>query len=379
MRRSEATCLGSATINRSFEVDAILEQDYSVNYQKTWNSALETVTREDASPPFFAGVDVGGTSIKIGIVDDQGLRVGYASFPTEDEKGVPYAIERMKNTLDSLVQEANLASGDIVAIGLGTPGTMDLPAGYIVNPPNLPGWRHYPIRDSLAKATGKPVVFANDAGAAAFGEFWIGSGTSHQSIVMLTLGTGVGGGIIIDGQSVDGENSHGSECGHIVVDTSPDARLCSCGLRGHLEAYASATALVKRCEESLKAGVKSQLGDRLQEKNKITALDIASAAEAGDQLAFGLVMETADYLALGIANFMHIIDPSALILGGAMNFGGPANELGNNFLERIRESTRKITLPIISKNVSIEFALLGGDAGYIGAAGLARQSYLRRQ
>lgn len=338
---------------------------------------METVTLDNATPPFFVGVDVGGTSIKIGIVDDNGRTIGYSSFPTEDQAGVSIAVERMKQTIDALVISSTISYESVAAIGLGTPGTMDIPRGMILEPPNLPGWRNFPIRDELKNACQKPVIYANDAGAAAFGEFWIGSGRKHDSIVMLTLGTGVGGGIIIDGNSIDGENSHGSECGHVTIDSSPDARVCSCGIPGHLEAYASATAIVKRCEESLFAGETSSLANILAKGEKISGLTIAKAAESGDQLALNLVIDTADYLARGMAIFMHTIDPSAVIIGGAMNFGGANHPLGKTFLERVRTSVNKIVLPICAQNTLIEFASLSGDAGYIGAAGMAREYHYK--
>jgi len=362
---------GFLTITKQVKIDGTL-------FARKTDLTVETVTLDNASPPFFVGVDVGGTSIKIGIVDDDGRTIGYSSFPTNDESGIPAAIQRMKETIDALVKSSTISYESVAAIGLGTPGTMDIPNGMILEPPNIPGWRNFPIRDELAQVTRKPVTFANDAGAAAFGEFWVGSGKKHNSIVMLTLGTGVGGGIIIDGKSIDGENSHGSECGHVTIDSSPTARVCSCGIRGHLEAYASATAIVKRCEEALLAGETSSLANVLARGEKITGLTIAKAADSGDELANQLVLETADYLAQGMAIFMHTIDPSAMIIGGAMNFGGSSKPLGQKFLKRIHETVSKIALPICAKNIDIEFATLSGDAGYIGAAGMAREEFYKK-
>ena len=338
---------------------------------------METVTLENACSPFFVGVDVGGTSIKVGIVDNEGKTVGYSSFPTESDLGPEAAILQIHDTIEALAGTTTIPLSDIVQIGLGTPGTMDIPNGMILEPSNLPSWRHFPIRDELARVTEKPVTYANDANAAAFGEFWIGSGKKHKSIVMLTLGTGVGGGIILDGQSLDGDTSHGGECGHVMVDSSPDARMCSCGRRGHLEAYASATAIIQRCEEALLAGEPSLLANILARDEKINGLAIAKAAEAGDELANRLVIETADYLARGAAIFMNTIDPSAVILGGAMNFGGEKKPVGKMFIDRVREQCKELALPIVAKNVVIEFASLKGDAGYIGAAGLAREEFYR--
>ncbi len=334
----------------------------------------------EAQRPLFLGVDVGGTSIKIGLVDDQGRTIAFTRLPTQQERGVQDAVNRMARASRQLLEQHGLALADVAAIGLGTPGTMDIPAGMILEPPNLPAWRHFHIRDALSAATGVPVVFANDAGAAAYGEFWVGAGRQYPSIVLLTLGTGVGGGIIIGDFSLDGENSHGAECGHMIIDSSPQARVCSCGQRGHLEAYASATAVIKRTEEFLAQqppAEGSPLGLAMSQGRAVTPLMVAEAAEQQDAAAEGIIMETADYLAIGIVSLMHIIDPGAVLLGGAMTFGGEGSPLGKRFLERVRSETRSKTFPVLARRTAIRFAQLGGDAGYVGAAGLARVKHFR--
>ena len=328
--------------------------------------------------PLFAGVDVGGTTIKLALVDDGGKVLAHTRFPTQDERGVPDAVTRMRKGLDQLCHQIGVEFAAITAVGLGTPGTMDLPKGLILEPPNLPGWRQFPIRQELQEACGgKPVVFANDAGAAAYGEFWVGSGRHYESIVLLTLGTGVGGGIIIGESSLDGAHSHGSECGHIIIDSGSRARRCSCGQAGHLEAYASATAVVARTAESLRSGMPSSLNRRLRTGDQLTALMIAEEAELGDALALEIVDETAGYLALGLVSIVHIIDPEAVILGGAMNFGGCETQVGQRFLKCVQDEFRRMTFPVLAENTDIAFATLGGDAGFIGAAGLARAAAQR--
>lgn len=335
----------------------------------------ESITLDNARTPFFVGVDVGGTSIKIGIVDDHGRTLTYTSFPMEDEKGPQYSVDKMRDTIHSMIQSTSIQAEEVVAVGLGTPGSMDVKRGMILEPSNIPGWRHFAIRDALQTAIQRPVTYANDANAAAFGEFWIGSGRKHNSIVMLTLGTGVGGGIIIGDLSIDGENSHGSEVGHIPVDFTEDARICSCGKAGHLEAYSSATAVIQRATEAIKDGRTSSLSNTLVQTGKLTGLRIAEAAEEGDPLAVDIVMETADYLARGVVILMHTIDPSAIVLGGAMNFGGKQSPLGMKFLNRVRQYVDRNAFSILAQRIVIDYAELGGDAGYIGAAGLARAAY----
>jgi glucokinase len=335
---------------------------------------VPTIEIGEARVPLFAGFDVGGTSIKIGIVDDNGATVGTTRIAMQAELPVDQTLQAMVAALSDVLDELGLVISDLSAIGLGTPGTMDIPAGTILEPPNLPGWRHFPVRDHVSQLCGDlPVAFSNDGNAAAFGEFWIGRGSQEQSIVMLTLGTGVGGGIIIDGVSLEGEHSHGAECGHIIVDTGPQARTCSCGQPGHLEAYASATAVVSRMRELLESGAESSLQPLLADDAGISALEIYQAAEHGDQLAQQVIQQTAQYLATGIVTLLHTIDVGAVVLGGAMDFGGQESESGRNFLAAIRQWVHEHTFPVIAEQVTIEFASLGGAAGYIGAAGLARK------
>ena len=339
-----------------------------------------TVSPQVAKQPLFLGFDVGGTNMKLGVVDDEGNVVAKTQIPTDEEAGPRDAVARSRRATDEMLRDAGLTMKDLAAIGLATPGTMDIPAGMIVHPHNLPHWYDFPIKKSVADAFGLPVSYANDANAAAYGEFWVGSGKVYHSIVFLTLGTGVGGGIIIGDLSVDGENSHGSECGHIIIDNSPTARMCGCGQPGHLEAYCSATALVKRAEEELVAKVrKTTLAARVAKGEELTALMISEEAEIGDALSTDLIQELATWLGLGIVSLMHTIDPGAVILGGAMNFGGHDNPVGKKFIERVRSIVKKHAFPIPAARTTIDFATLGGDAGFIGAAGIARIEFHRKK
>ena len=325
-----------------------------------------------ALPPLFVGVDVGGTSVKIGVVDDLGRGLGWTSVPTEPGGGPDDGTRRIAQAVLALVEQLGLRSEQIARVGLGTPGTMDIPAGMLLDPPNLPGWIDFPIRDRLSQECGLPVSFTNDAAAAAYGEYWIGSGKSLPSMVMLTLGTGIGGGIIVNDALIDGEHSHGAECGHIIIDSRDDARVCSCGQPGHLEAYASALAVIRRTQEALDQGRASSLAGRIAGGETLTPLVLANEAAGGDELSLEIVLETARYLGIGITSLMHTIDPSGVVLGGAMNFGGNASPLGRRFIDRVREEVCRRAFPVLAKKTTIEYASLGGDAGYIGAAGIAR-------
>jgi len=335
------------------------------------------ISVDDAEEPFFVGVDVGGTGIKIGIVDNLGRPLSWLSIPTESERGAADGAERIAAGVKKAASQAKVSLKDVPQIGLGTPGTMEISAGMILVPHNLPGWENSPIRDLVSAACGKPVTYVNDANAAAFGEFWVGSGQAFNSVVLFTLGTGVGGGIIIGDTWIEGENSIGGELGHIIIDYHETARLCACGHRGHLEAYCSATALVKRTQEALDAGQASSLKRRV--RAKLTPIVIAEEAAKGDDLALEIIDDTARYLACGIVTIMHAIDPGAVILGGAMNFGGPGNEVGQRFLARVHQEVALRALEPLSTRTTIDYAMLGSDAGYIGAAGIARLAYQKRQ
>jgi glucokinase len=332
-----------------------------------------------AQRPLFLGFDVGGTNIKLGLVDDLGRPLAHTKIVTEEERGPRDAVKRARLAVDEMLASIGLKMSDLAAVGLCVPGTMDIPRGMFLEPHNLPHWHYFPIRDCVAEAFGLPTAFANDANAAAYGEFWVGSGQKFHSIVMLTLGTGVGGGIIIGDLSIDGENSHGSECGHIIIDTSPTARMCGCGQPGHLEAYCSATALVARAHDLIAQSRATSLTQRVSDTSPLTALMIAEEADRGDSLSYEVIMELATWLGLGIVSLMHTIDPGAVILGGAMNFGGHEDAVGRRFIEQVRSVVRKHAFPIPAQRTSIDFATLGSDAGYIGAAGIARLEYHRKR
>ncbi|OAI50635.1 sugar kinase, partial [Planctomycetaceae bacterium SCGC AG-212-F19] len=312
----------------------------------------------------FAGLDVGGSSMKAGIVDDAGKPVADPiSLPTEAERGQERGLERMAETIRAALSAAKMDIEKIAAIGVATPGTMDIPAGIILDPPNLKPWQNVPVRQYVADTFKLPTAFQNDANAAAYGEFWVGAGREARSMVLFTLGTGIGGGIIIGDLIIEGEHSHGAELGHMKIEmTKP--RLCGCGRYGCLEAYASATAVVKRTHEALElTGAGSALQGVRKEKGELTAKDIFNAALGGDELAQRIVDETAFYLAVGTTNMLHSIDPDMVAFAGGMTAAGPG------FLAKIRQYVKELAFPVPAAKCDIRYAELGNNAGYIGAAG----------
>jgi glucokinase len=318
------------------------------------------------TPAYFVGLDVGGSTMKGGVVDDTGKPLSAINLPTEAERGQEFGLARMAETIRAATDAAGLTMDRIAAVGVATPGLMDIPAGIILDPPNLRPWKNVPVRQHIADRFGLPTAFQNDANAAAMGEFWAGAGRTASSMVLFTLGTGIGGGIVIDGKVLEGRHSHGAELGHIAIEmTHP--RLCGCGRRGCLEAYASATAVVQRTREALahEPGCSA-----LRQLKELTAKSIFDAA-GEDAIARRIVEETAHYLAVGAVTMMHTIDPDLVVFGGGMISAGPG------FLGLIRKHIHLLAFPIPAERTEVRYAELGADAGFIGAAACGRQLLLR--
>jgi glucokinase len=312
----------------------------------------------------FVGLDVGGTTMKAGVVNDAGkLLSAPILVPTEPERGQEIGLCKMADAIRGAIAAANVDLKQITAIGVAAPGPLDLRTGVMLEPPNLKPWRNAPVRQFIADEFKKPTAFQNDANAAAFGEWWCGAGRGASSLVMFTLGTGIGGGIVLNGRIVEGAHSHGGELGHIKVEMT-NARQCGCGQRGCLEAYASASAIVARVQEALTA---SDDPSTLRNLSPLSARAVFDAAAAGDLVAETIVDETARYLAMAAANAMHTIDSEIIVFGGGMSLAG---EL---FLRQIRKHVSEFAFPTPARMCRIEAAQLGTDAGIIGAAGCARR------
>ncbi len=319
--------------------------------------------------PYFVGLDVGGGTMKAGVVDDAGRTLSNVYLPTEAERGQAFGLDRMCETIRLSVAKAGIRFDVVAAIGVATPGTMDIPAGIILDPPNLKPWRNVPVRQYIHSVFGLPTAFQNDANAAAFGEYWIGAGKSARSMVLFTLGTGIGGGIVIGDRVVEGEHSHGAELGHTIIEMS-QPRMCGCGRRGCLEAYASASAVVRRTEEALASDGGASLLHAIDRTEQGLSCKAIFDAAPNDLLAKRIVDETAYYLAVAATNMMHTINPEVVVFAGGMIAAGDA------FLESIRRHVRELAFPVPGERTLIRYAILGSDAGFIGAAGCGRQQWL---
>jgi glucokinase len=325
--------------------------------------------------PVFVGLDVGGTTMKGAVVDDHGKPLTKpVVMDTLPERGQDAGLETMCETIRRSVAAAKLQMSDIAAIGVATPGLMDLKAGLILDPPNLKPWKNVPVRDHIKKVFNLPTVFQNDANAAAYGEFWVGAGQEAASMVLFTLGTGVGGGIILGDYILEGEHSHGGELGHMRIESPVHGRRCGCGARGCLEAYGSATSTVNRARDLLAEWRgPSKLKEYYTANNDtFTARLIFETAAQGDELAMKVVDDTAYYLALGACALIATVDPEMIVFGGGM-------AVAESFRAKIHEYVVRFGLPHPVKKVKVAFAKLGSDAGFIGAAGGARLAVKKGQ
>jgi glucokinase len=322
---------------------------------------------------YFVGVDIGGTSIKTGVVTCSGQTMSKLSAPSVKSGTREAGLASLYRTIESVVDLSGLSWKKIEGIGVAAPGTMDIHKGIVYHPFNLPGWENLPLRDLVSERFQKPTILHNDANAAAYGEFWQGAAKSAKSLMFWTLGTGIGGGIVIDGKIITGAHSHAGECGHLIIQAE-GGPYSEHGIHGSLELYAGAKALVRRCKSALAAGARSVIPVQIAQGHELTPLLIAACASDGDELANRLIMETGRYLALGTVNIIHTINPDTVLIGGAMTFGQNKTALGRRFLENVREEVRTHTFPIPAEKTRIDYASLGKDAGFIGAAGCILQS-----
>jgi glucokinase len=316
----------------------------------------------------YVGIDLGGTDIKVGIVTDDGKVLSKFSQPTEGEHGPDHVLARMCDAAEKALAKANVAVADVKAIGVGAPGALDHANGVIIAPPNLPGWKNVPVRASISKHFNRPATLENDANAAAWGEYWIGAAKGTRSLVMFTLGTGVGGGIIINHHLLRGFFDNAGELGHMLL--RPDGgRKCGCGQTGCMEAYASASHTARIITAEIENGKSSSLKAVLDAGLPITTALIVQHKNRGDALANEIWQQTCKYIAMGCINVTHVINPEMIVLAGGMSHAG------NDLLVPVMEHFERMRSPVFGRSYpKIGLATLGNDAGFIGAAGLGKDA-----
>ncbi len=303
------------------------------------------------------GVDLGGTNIKAGLVNESGQVLYRHTAPTCAEEGPQAVAGRICEAVRQCIAAAGLSPDGVGGLGVGSPGPIDLEGAVVIFSPNLPGWHDIPLRDMLEEGTGLPCVLDNDANVAALAEQWVGAGRGAASLVLLTLGTGIGAGIVLDGRIWHGAGGAAGEIGHMCID--PEGPLCGCGSRGCFEAHASATAMVRRMREAIRAGAETSLAGRADE---LTAELIHRAAVEGDEEARRNVEQTGRYLGVGVSNIMHLLNPAVIAFSGGMTAAGAM------LMDPLTAEVEQRTLEASRRGVRVCFAELPGEAGIIGAA-----------
>ncbi len=310
---------------------------------------------------YYIGIDLGGTNIAAGIVDEDGQIIYKESIPTQKKRNQQEIMEDMAKLSQRLLEEAGIKLQDLQSIGVGSPGSPDLKEGIIIYNNNL-GFRNAPIRKVIQKQIPVPVYLNNDANCAALAEGLLGAAGGVKYSVTITLGTGIGGGIILNNEIYSGFNNAGAELGHMVILS--DGRECTCGRKGCWEAYASATALIELAQEAASKNHDSLLFTLVNgELTQITAKTPFDAVKQGDPIANKVVQEYIGYLAEGVSNIINIFQPEILVVGGGVSKQG--DYLLNLLQERVnQEIYSKEEIP----KTKLRTALLGNDAGIIGAA-----------
>jgi glucokinase len=322
---------------------------------------------------WIAGVDLGGTNIVVGLLPVEGGEVlGLRSRPTESARGAKFVVDRMVAMVDEAIAEVTAAHGatrDAVAgVGIGSPGPLDRKSGTVINTPNL-GWRNFPLRDLIANGLHLPATLDNDANCATYGEWWLGAGRNVQNLVGFTLGTGIGGGIVLNGEIFHGCSDVAGEIGHMTIEAN--GRRCKCGNYGCLEQYASGPAIATRAIEGIETGVETVLIEMVNRKlEDITAATVYEAAVHGDAFAQEILHETAKFLGAGVANMINILNPEMIVIAGGVT------KAGDRLFGPLRAEVRRRAFRSAQECCQIVPAVLNGTAGVVGAAAVFKKEHL---
>lgn len=309
----------------------------------------------------ICGVDLGGTKIKTGLVDEKGKIISSIKIPTLAQEGPDAVIKRIVRSITDVSNMANIAISNISGIGIGVPGQLDVPKGLIVNMPNLPGWNNIPLAERISKELKLPVKIDNDANAAALGEYLFGVGNGIDIFMYITISTGIGGGLIINGEIYHGANSNALEIGHMTIDFNGPK--CNCGNYGCFESMASGTALARYANDLLTSEKNTLLKD-ITNTDEIKAEHVFKAAQLGDKLSKDLIDKESFYLGIGISNLITLFNPRRIAIGGGMS-----NDLDVMY-DKIVETINTRALKANASICDIVKAKLGDNTGLLGAVSL---------
>jgi len=312
-------------------------------------------------------VDIGGTKITSAVITGEGKMISRIYSLTLAHEGPKKVIDHMVDAVRLSLRKAGLDLSSIGGVGVAAAAIIDIGRGLVSDAPNLPRWHNIPLRDSLADSLGKPVFLLNDASAAALGEHRMGAGRGLDNLIYITVSTGIGGGLVINGQLYNGTDGCAAEIGHMIVLV--DGPLCNCGQRGCFEALASGTAIARVAVERLEAGGQSCLTELTHGKiGDVTAELVSEAARRDDSLALDVIDEAARYLGIGLANLVNIINPQMIIMGGGVS------RMGGMLFRPARKSMKEHAFKLPARTVRLVRPRLGMDAGLMGAAIYTQES-----
>ena len=319
---------------------------------------------------YILGVDLGGTNIVVGAATEDGT-ADYAmrSEPTRADQGADAVVDRIVRMIETCLRETSAATGatraDFLGVGVGAPGPLDRERGIVLTTPNL-GWQNFPLRDVIAERVGLPVRLDNDANCATMGEWWMGAAKGGRNVVGVTIGTGIGGGLILDGRLYHGSSDIAGEIGHTTIDVT--GRRCKCGNYGCLEAYASGPSIAERAREQLQGDHESIMYTLVDgELERLTAAIVYDAAKKGDETALDVVRETARFLGAGIANLLNVFNPDVVVIAGGVT------QAGNTLFDPLRREVRRRAFAAAVEACRIVPGALPGTAGVVGAVAAFKQ------
>jgi len=310
------------------------------------------------------GIDLGGTKILTAVTNTQGEMLSRDHSITPAKEGQEAVIKSILESLGRALAQAHISTPDLTAVGIGAPGLSNPETGVLFTSPNLPGWKDVPLRDIIEKELGRKSFLINDANAAAVGELYFGAGKGSRNFIYITVSTGIGGGIIIDGKIYTGSMGMAGELGHMVIDD--EGPQCNCGNKGCWETLASGTALAREARHRIKEGAATSILNYADGNiEKINAEAIHEAAQAGDKLANELIAQTAYYLGVGLANLINIFNPEVIVIGGGLS------NIGDTLLKPAFEEAGRRAFTQAYQAVRFARAELGRNSGVLGAAAFA--------
>ncbi|HWV98075.1 MAG TPA: ROK family protein [Candidatus Acidoferrum sp.] len=316
---------------------------------------------------YVVGVDLGGTKILSGVFNHSLESIGVTKLSTKSQRGVDKVIERIARCIQDSVDEADLTMKQVAGLGIGAPGAVDFGAGTVIFAPNLEGWKDVPLKKELEKQLGVPVFVENDCNIAALGVYVSELKSKPRSMVGIFVGTGIGGGIILNGDLYSGFGHTAGEIGHMVIDVNGPK--CGCGNKGCFEALASRTAIFQQIKAGIKDGQKTMLTEMLgSDLDDLRSGDLRKAIRRGDKFVDRIVEGAAEYIGIATANLVNIVNPEVVVLGG-----GVIEALADEMMSVIVETATDYAMPGAMKGVEIVASKLGDSAGITGAAVLAKR------